>query len=325
MSTPGTGELASLSDDNAHKQDRNRKSPEEASDAEAPHAPGTGPGALPQLGQEERHQVAERVAISAAVVHETVREEGERELTRNPSALAWSALAAGLSMGFSLVGRGLIQAALPDTPWRSLLDSLGYSLGFLIVVLGRQQLFTENTLTVMLPLFAHPDMRTILRVIRLWGIVLAGNLLGAFIFATVVAHTPLFSVAQQHAFLSLGHEALRGDFGLVVLRGIFAGWLIALMVWLLPAAETTKLQIIIILTYFVALGGFAHIVAGSVDTLYGVSVGSITWSRYLGGFLAPTLVGNIIGGVSLVAFLNYAQVAAETIGKRSGSNAKTQE
>ncbi|MGH2517201.1 MAG: formate/nitrite transporter family protein, partial [Ktedonobacterales bacterium] len=95
--------------------------------------------------------------------------------------------------------------------------------------------------------------------------------------------------------------------------------LIALMVWLLPAAENTRIHVIIILTYFVALGGFAHIIAGSVDTLYGVSVGSIAWSQYLGGFLIPTLIGNIVGGVSLVAFLNYAQVAAETGGQRSGS------
>lgn len=297
----------------------NKNSHELESEAEKPYASGAGPGALPRLGQEERQQVAERVAISAPVVHETVREEGERELGRHPTALAWSSLAAGLSMGFSLVGQGLIQAALPQAPWRPLLGSFGYTLGFLIVVLGRQQLFTENTLTVMLPLFAHPDMRTILRVLRLWSIVLAGNLVGAFIFATVVAHTPLFSRAQQHAFLTLSQESLRGDFGLVVVRAIFAGWLIALMVWLLPAADATKLQIIIILTYFVALGGFAHIIAGSVDTLYGVSIGSITWSQYLGGFLAPTLIGNIIGGVSLVAFLNYAQVAAETTGQRSRS------
>jgi len=95
--------------------------------------------------------------------------------------------------------------------------------------------------------------------------------------------------------LTLGDEALRGGFGLVILRGIFAGWLIALMVWLLPGADTSRLQIIIILTYFIALGGFAHVIAGSTDVLYGVDVGSIAWSTYLGGFLAPTLIGNILG------------------------------
>lgn len=286
-------------------------------EGDSPYATGSGPGALPKLADSERQQVAERAAISAAVVHETVREEGERELGRHPTALAWSGFAAGLSMGFSFVGQGLIHVALPDTVWRPLIESFGYSLGFLIVVLGRQQLFTENTLTVILPLLAHPDPRTIWRVMRLWSIVLLANLVGALVFATVVAHSPLFPPADQRAFVSLGLKALRGDFGLVVLRGIFAGWLIALMVWLLPGADANRLQIIVILTYFISLGGFAHIIAGSVDTLYNVSRGVIAWSTYLGGFLLPTLLGNIIGGVSLVAFLNYAQVASETIGRRT--------
>jgi formate-nitrite transporter family protein len=137
------------------------------------------PTLVPELNETERRQAAKRLSISAAVVHEVVRDEGERELTRHPSALAWSVLAAGLSIGFSLVGQGLFRAYLPAAPWRPLVASLGYTLGFLIVVLGRQQLFTENTVTAILPLLAHPNRVTILRVARLWGIVLAANLAGA--------------------------------------------------------------------------------------------------------------------------------------------------
>lgn len=274
-----------------------------------PTAIGVGPGLLPELSRIERKQVADRVPISAAVVHETVREEGERELIRSAPTLAFSGLAAGLSMGFSMLGEGLLLAHMPNVPWRPAIASLGYSLGFLIVILGRQQLFTENTLTAILPLLAHPDWKTFWRVARLWGIVLLANLLGAFIFATVVAHTPLFPPEVNAAFTTIGREGLRGNFGLVALRGVFAGWLIALMVWLLPAAQNARLHIIILLTYVVALGGFAHIIAGSVDTLYLVSQGTIGWGQALGGFIAPTLIGNILGGVALVAALNYAQVA----------------
>src|SRR5487761_1737852 len=106
----------------------------------------------------EQKQVEERVAIGANVVHETIRREGDEELKRTSSALAWSGLAAGLSMGFSLVAEGLLQAYLPDTMWRPLLTKLGYSVGFVIVVLGRQQLFTETTLTAVLPLLSRRDM-----------------------------------------------------------------------------------------------------------------------------------------------------------------------
>ncbi len=270
---------------------------------------------VPDLNNVERKEVEERTSISAVVVHEAIREEGERELQRTPYALAWSGLAAGLSMGFSLIAQGLIHAYLPPAVWNPLVDNLGYSVGFLIVVLGRQQLFTENTLTAMLPLFAHPDLATFLRVARLWTIVLVANLLGALIFALILAHTDLFSPEIQRSFAEVSHHSLRGGFGLTILRGIFAGWLIALMVWLLPASQGTKPHIIIVITYLVALGGFAHIIAGSIDVLYLVNTGAVSWLTYLVGFLLPTLIGNIIGGTSLVAALNFAQVVTEAVGE----------
>ncbi len=269
---------------------------------------------VPELSRTERREVSRRASISVVVVHETVREEGERELQRPPAALAWSGLAAGLSMGFSLVAQGLLHAYLPDMVWRPLIENLGYSLGFVIVVLGRQQLFTENTLTVILPLLARRTWHTFMKVLRLWTIVLVANLLGALLFAFIVAHTAIFPSSIQQAFTVVAHHSLRGDFGLTILRGIFAGWLIALMVWLLPASEGTRLHIIILITYIVALGGFAHIIAGSVDVLYLVNVGAISWLTYFVGFMLPTLIGNIIGGVSLVAAINFAQVAAEATG-----------
>ncbi len=269
---------------------------------------------VPKLSDTDRKEVERRARITAVVLHETVREEGERELRRRPLALACSGLAAGLSMGFSLMSQGLLHTYLPAAPWTPLIDNFGYSVGFLIVVLGRQQLFTENTLTAILPLLAHFNLSTCIRVARLWAIVLLANLVGAFIFAAVIAHTGLFPPAVQHSFSAIAHHSLHGGFGLTVLRGIFAGWLIALMVWLLPTAEGTKMHIIILLTYLVSLGSLAHIIAGSVDVFYLVNTGSVSWLTYFVGFMFPTLIGNIIGGTSLVAALNFAQVATETSG-----------
>ncbi len=134
----------------------------------------------------EKKQVEERVAIGAHVVYETIRREGEEELNRPAAALAWSALAAGLSMGFSFIAEGLLMARLPDQPWRPLVSRAGYCIGFLIVILGRQQLFTENTLTVVLPLLVRKDLATLLRMLRLWAVVLGANLVGTFLFALCV-------------------------------------------------------------------------------------------------------------------------------------------
>ncbi len=163
-----------------------------------------------------------------------------------------------------------------------------------------------------LPLLAHPNWSTFWRVARLWAVVLAANLVGAFLFATIVAHTAVFPPQIARSFAEISLHSMQGGFGLTILRAIFAGWLIALMVWLLPASQGTRLHIIILITYLVALGGFTHIIAGSVDVFYLVNTGTVSWLTYFIGFMLPTLIGNIIGGVSLVAALNFAQVTAET-------------
>ena len=148
----------------------------------------------------EEKQVEERVALGANVVYETIRREGDEEMLRSSAALAWSGLAAGLSMGFSFVAEALLSAYLPERRWTVLISKLGYSVGFLIVVLGRQQLFTENTLTVILPLLLRKTVKTFIRVLRLWGIVLVCNLMGTFLFALCIARIHLFEPKVQAAF-----------------------------------------------------------------------------------------------------------------------------
>jgi formate-nitrite transporter family protein len=258
----------------------------------------------------EEKQIQERVAIGAHVVHETIRREGREELKRSPSALAWSGLAAGLSMGFSMVAEGLLAAYLPGGQWTPLLSKLGYSVGFLIVVLGRQQLFTETTLTAILPLLSDRNARTGLGVARLWGIVLGANVVGTYIFALCVGRIPIFPAHIQEALIEVSKSGAGASFGVTFVRAIFAGWLIALMVWLLPAAESARVSIIIIITYLIGLGGFNHVIAGSTKQLLLVVTGAETWGAFFLRFFLPTLLGNIAGGVALVAFLGHAQVVA---------------
>lgn len=260
--------------------------------------------------QKQREDAEHRTAPAGSVVYDAISREGEDELARSSSALAWSGLAAGLSMGFSLVGQGLLRAHLPDAAWRPLLVNFGYSLGFLIVILGRQQLFTENTLTVMLPLMILRDKGTLRNVARLWTIVLLANLVGAWLFAAVVAKTTMFDPDVIDAFTRVGQESLRGSFGTTVLRGIFAGWLIAIMVWLLPFAEAARIWVIILVTWIVGLGGFSHVIAGSIDVMFLAFRNQAAWTEVFGSYTIPALIGNIIGGVSLVAALNHAQVVA---------------
>jgi formate/nitrite transporter FocA (FNT family) len=256
----------------------------------------------------EKKQVEERIAITAHVVYETIRLEGDEELHRPAAALAWSALAAGLAMGFSFIAEALLASLLPNYPWRQLISRLGYSVGFLIVVLGRQQLFTENTLTAVLPLLLHKEWKVFVRVARLWSVVLSANLVGTFLFALCIARVAIFDSAVRQSLMEIGVSHLGSSFWVVLVRAIFAGWLIALMVWLLPGAESARVSIIIIITYLITLGGFNHIIAGSTTMFYLVLMKSISWGTYFTNFFFPTLLGNILGGVSLVAALGHAQV-----------------
>jgi formate-nitrite transporter family protein len=264
---------------------------------------------IPELPEQERKQAEERTALRAAVIHEAIRIEGDGELRRPVSALAWSSWVAGLSMGFSMLAEGLLQAHLPNTPWRPIITKFGYTVGFLMVILGRQQLFTENTLTAIIPLFARRDLKTLWKVIRLWIVVLTGNIAGALAFAATVSHSNIVPPQVHAAFTEIGFTAITGSFGTIFIKAVFAGWLIAAMVWMMPVAES-GIAIVIVMTYLVGLGEFQHVIVVSIEVLFLVTSGAIQWTAYL-ACLVPTLMGNIVGGVLLVAFFNHAQVVSD--------------
>jgi formate/nitrite transporter FocA (FNT family) len=260
--------------------------------------------------ESEQRQVARAKSLDARSTYEVVRQEGEDELDRSTSALFWSGLAAGLSMGFSFLAEGLLRAHLPDAGWRPLIAKLGYSVGFLIVITGSQQLYTENTLTPIVPLLARPGWPRLRNVLRLWGAVLVANIIGAFLFALALGRLNVAEPEAQQAFSALAREAMHADAWTTALHAVYAGWLIALMVWMLPGAETAKLPVIIIMTYLVGLGGFAHVIAGAGEVFYAGVRGEASWRQVVGGYLLPTLVGNTVGGITMVAALNHAQATS---------------
>jgi formate/nitrite transporter FocA (FNT family) len=275
-------------------------------------------GSAVPLDATEQKRAVKRKAVGAQVVHEAIRAEGEEELGRPLQALAWSAVAAGLSMGFSFLAEAVLRGALPDAPWRPLVAKLGYSLGFLFVILGRQQLFTENTLVAMLPLLARPSGRALARVAALWGVVLAANLAGAAAFAASLGVDGLFSPELRTTFLELGQKAIAPGFLGVLGRGVYGGWLIALMVWLLPAARSARFLVIVTVTWLVGAAELSHVIAGSVEVFYLVAAGRLGVGGALGGFVLPAFLGNSLGGVALVAALNHAQVVAGAERGRGG-------
>ncbi len=264
-----------------------------------------------ELDHDEEESVEERQGLRAPVIYEIIRREGEEELSRPALSLVTSGLIAGIAIGFSVVSEAILHAYLPATPWRHLIESLGYTVGFLIIILARLQLFTENTITPVLPVLLSPKLSAFARTARLWIIVLTANVAGCFLFAaTLVASKPLPSDVFNAA-LSISQHMMENDVWQMFVRGIFSGWLIAALVWMMPSAENAKFWVIVLMTYLIAAGNFTHVVAGSVEAFLLVLTGELSLTSMGFQFFLPVLAGNIAGGTLLFSLLSYGQIAEE--------------
>ena len=263
------------------------------------------------INEHEVRDVEDMSAPRTPVIYEVVRRMGEEEMARPATSLWWSGVAAGLSISFSLLAQAILQAHLPDTPWRPLVSSFGYCVGFLMVVLGNQQLFTESTITVVLPVLKDTSWKRLWRMGRLWAIVLTANFTGTFCAAVFCTFTPVLPPDLLHGMQEISRVLLGVSWWNMMFQGISSGFLIAAMVWMIPSAETAKFAVITLMTYLIAIGGFTHIVAGSMEANMLVLAGDWEWWRMLWQFFVPVLIGNMIGGTALFALISYAQVMEE--------------
>jgi formate/nitrite transporter FocA (FNT family) len=263
------------------------------------------------LSDAEKKDVEESSRLNALTIYEILRREGEDEMDRPMTSLWWSGVAAGLSLSFSLIAQGVLQTHLPDAPWRPLVTGFGYTIGFLIAVMARHQLFTENTITAVLPVAARLSLVNLARMGRLWGLVLIANLVGTLLAALFCSFTSVIPPDVREAMLTISHESVAHAPVEIFFKAIAAGFLIAAMVWVLPSANATQFQVIILMTYLIAIGGFAHVVAGSFEGFMLVAAGRLQVWPMLAGFEFPALMGNIVGGTMLFSLIAYGQVAKE--------------
>jgi formate/nitrite transporter FocA (FNT family) len=288
-----------------------------AQDEDAPKSNDPPPGS--GLSRKEKQQVREGVRHRPAVVYEIIRVQGEIELRRPTSALWWSGVAAGISIGFSFLSEAALATYLPASPWTAIIAKLGYAVGFLIVILGHQQLFTENVLTAVLPVMARKKAHWLFKMLRLWGIVLAANIVGCLIFAMALAYLPVVPANMAPALSDIVTRMMSNTPWEMFAKGIGAGWLIAAVVWILSSTEHVEFIVIALLTYLIALFGFTHVVAGSVEALYGLVSDVIGPEAAVFRFFLPTLAGNVFGGTVLFSVLSYAQVREEIYAEPSDS------
>ncbi len=264
-----------------------------------------------QITAKEADDVEEMSSPRTPVIYEIVRRLGDEEMDRPVTSLWWSGTAAGLSISFSLLAQGILQEHLPAAPWTALVVSLGYSVGFVMVVLSRQQLFTESTVTAVLTVMADFTRANLWRLARLWSVVLLANMAGTLIAAVLCTFTPVLTPELKAAMLDIAGQILNHSWLEMLFRAIASGFLIATMVWLIPSAEAAQFHVIVVITYLIAAAGFMHIVAGSVEAFFLVLNGQLGILRMATDFFIPVLLGNIIGGTALFALIAYAQVMKE--------------
>lgn len=255
------------------------------------------------MATEDSESEAETSRLSAAEIFDRVTTGAREELVRPLHNLGFSAVGAGLSMGLSVIGVAVLQhVSGSHASW----TYLGYPLGFVAVIIGRMQLFTENTLFPVALVLA--ERKGLIATARLWAVVLLGNLVGTAMFALLATKTPALH-DYAPTISSLGHEAASKGFATVFWTAVVGGWIVALVAWLVTASTDTIGQVLLIiaLTFFLGAGHFAHSIAGSGEVLAAVLNDGLPFDSAL-RWLAGAVLGNAVGGVVIVALLNYGQV-----------------
>lgn len=271
------------------------------------------PGWTPHIKapMHDHSQAADR-RLTASEIFEAAIDNARQELKRSIRTLAFSGIEGGIAMGLTGLGVASVRALIGDGGWQQLVSYMIYPVGFITVIIGRAQLFTENTLyPVVLVLDKRQYMAATL---RLWAVVFVSNVLGALVFALLVTKTSAVRPEIISELLKLGIAAAQGSASQLFWSGVIGGWLIALTAWTVTASHWTIGQLVMVwlLTFVVGVGRFAHCIATSTEILTVVASGGMPFMVYV-HWIIPATLGNIVGGVLLVSLLNYGQVRGITL------------
>ncbi|MFC6835702.1 formate/nitrite transporter family protein [Halomarina ordinaria] len=264
------------------------------------------------MGESDQSAVAAGEQTSAADILESLIETGRSEMERETSGLLLSGLSAGLDIGFGpllmAVLLTLSESGYGDVGTELLLAS-AYAVGFILVIVGRSELFTEHTTLAVMPVL---DGRgSVGELARLWGLVYVGNIVGGVLFTVfVVTLMPSLGVAEPEAFGTIAQKLVEYDLTQLFVAGILAGWLMGLLAWLVTAAQetTSRLLVIWLVTASIGLLHLPHSIAGNVEVLFGLFLSpEVVFLDYV-AFLALATAGNAVGGGVFVALLKYGHV-----------------
>ncbi|NQV27891.1 MAG: formate/nitrite transporter family protein [Rhodopirellula sp.] len=236
-------------------------------------------------------------------------EEGLEQLNRSLLSLLLSSLAAGLVVGFSAMAVGVVTSLTGDSSplVTRLLQAAVYPLGFVVCVISGAQLFTEHTATAVYPILDRNASKR--QLLRLWGAVIAGNIVGAFIVASML--TMAEPVVHAHnGYVEIGHHLLTPSCSALLISAVLAGWLMAMGAWLVLSTppDVSQIAVIYFVTFLIGLGGLHHSIAGSAEVFLAAYADPAVEILDIASFISVALAGNLIGGSLFVAILNYGHI-----------------
>ncbi|NIB99999.1 formate/nitrite transporter family protein [Halobacterium sp. R2-5] len=228
----------------------------------------------------------------------------DEEITSGSRELFFSALAAGFAITITFMLYVSLSASTGGDP---VLSALLYPLGFIYIIIGGYQLYTENTLPPVL--LTLERLASVPALLRNWTVVLLGNFTGGALGALALAFGGVISPDAAEYAVYLGETGVATAWWSLFSKAAFAGLIVAGVVWVEYAARDTISRLVVVYIAFLAipLGGLYHSVVSFTEMTFLVLQGDLLVTTGLWEFVLPVLLGNTAGGVVLVTVVNYFQ------------------
>lgn len=245
-----------------------------------------------------------RDRFTSEEIFERVIVDADEEISRSYRELFFSGLAAGFAITLTVLLYASMTHAADGVP---LVGALLYPIGFIYIILGNYQLYTENTLPPVALVIER--MASVPAMLGMWSIVLLGNVIGGALGATALAYGGVFSPDVAQTATEIGMRGIETEWTALFFKAAFAGLIVAGVVWLDFSVKNATARFLLVYMAFLAipLGNLFHVVVASTEVVYLVLVGQVGLVYGAYNFALPVLLGNTFGGVLLVTIVNYFQ------------------
>ena len=276
----------------------------------------------PGADKESLRDAVERSRSGAPAVGEVVRDRfgtdevfqriiaaADEEIDTGTRELFFSSLAAGFAITLTF----LIYSSMTAKTDNPVLAAMLYPIGFIYIILGGYQLYTENTLPPVALVLER--LASLPALFRTWVVVAVGNFAGGLFGALILAQTGVFSPEAAAAAIDISQKGVETGVWDLFFKAGFAGLIVAGVVWLDFAARETVSRFFLVYIAFllIPLADLFHVVVSFTELMYLVFLGEAALLSGLVGFVLPVLLGNTIGGVVLVTLVNYFQTTERRV------------